>query len=1288
MASTPPSKRSRADLGTLRVAAPGELLDAHRFTVQRVLGQGASGAVYQAYDRVREALVAVKVLSRVDPAALFRFKAEFRTLVGLSHPNLLQLHELVSNAEQWLLTMELVEGGDFLSYVRGQAPTEALAAMASDPANDSGATEDFGLVERPFDPRAASAPASSAPASSAPVAIAPACGVFDERRLRESLRQLCQGLRALHRAGRVHRDLKPANVLVFEASGRVVICDFGLALQTPEGSSSTETSEIAGTLVYMSPEQAMGLAINEATDWYAVGVMLYQALTGITPFSATLSHREAIAAKVLRTPAHPSTLAPAAPRDLAELAMALLLPVPAFRPGYREVMQSLGKDAEASGPAKTPSFRPRRAQRLTGRDAEFAALEAVLERVRSSGARLVFVAGQSGMGKSALVSAFLEAAEQRDCLILAGRCYEREQLPYKAFDPLMDALSSHLLKLDPDVVQGALPPGTEALRRLFPVLDRVPALRDFVPDARVSNAFDPRREAFAALRELLRKLSASKPVVLYVDDLQWGDMDSAPLFLELLREPDAPAVLMLCAYRSEEQEHSPLLRLLEGDYLRDGGVAAPERVEVSQLTEAQSVGLALSLLPSVPDAEAIAAQIGKEARGSPFFVGELAAYVRAMGNQAAMGITLEAVIRARISALPEEQHRLLSLVAVAARPEPLELIFRNAALGSSALGALSALEAQCLVRTTGPLPTDRVEVYHDNIRDAAYRMLSEEARQSTHRRLAEAIEQASGEPEPLFRHWYAAGDRARAAEYAILAAASAERSLAYDRTAELYESALELVAASDPRRQELQEQLGNALMGAGHGARAARVFFAAVPGAAVERAGELRRLGIAQLVRAGLIDAAFAELAKAEHLIGISVPTTNTRAVLMLAWRKTAASLACKRFQFRSGPVEPALSARMSTLWAIGSALACVDPLRGGVYSMELVRLALATGDAYHLACGLSQWSTMVASKSTGRGQMEWLVERCLEAAGRSGEPHALSVMTGTVGVSRMLQGRFAEAVRMTRLSWELLQRQRSATVAWDRVTMVFFELIALAVLGDVKQLIERVPEAARAADARGDRLASTLFRSFRCSWAHLGIDDPDQARAQLERADKDWRHSDYSLPSFYLTHGLGEIALYSGEGVEGALARVEREWKASFFLRQIQSVRIDLLWLQARLVLRLPDSAQQAELRELARKNARALEREGVAWSLAHGRLVEAALLRAVDPARALELLREAASLAEALDMKLQSAVARALIARLQSAPGDRAPEELVYAEIRGYGVKCPQRFVNVLAPGFEAPA
>ncbi len=212
-----------------------------RFQVLACVGRGASGVVYEVHDRERDARLALKALHAPTAEAILLLKNEFRSVQDVRHRNLVELHELFEEKGQWFFTMEFVPGCDFLTYVRGSSAAAALASGALGEQTNT---------------------------------------TLDESRLRAVLGQMAQGLSALHRAQKVHRDVKPSNVQV-TADGRVVILDFGIVSEVGRDAGR---EGIVGTVYYMAPEQALGEQTGPAADWYALGVMLYQALTGRVPF--------------------------------------------------------------------------------------------------------------------------------------------------------------------------------------------------------------------------------------------------------------------------------------------------------------------------------------------------------------------------------------------------------------------------------------------------------------------------------------------------------------------------------------------------------------------------------------------------------------------------------------------------------------------------------------------------------------------------------------------------------------------------------------------------------------------------------------------------------------------------------------------------------------------------------------------------------------------------------------------------------------------------------------------
>jgi hypothetical protein len=551
----------------------------------------------------------------------------------------------------------------------------------------------------------------------------------------------------------------------------------------------------------MSPEQGAGDPLGPASDFYSMGVMLYEALTGKVPFRGTFL--EVLNAKRAGDVPSPGTIAPEVPPHLDDLCRDLLRMDPRARPSGEEVLRRLG-GAPPKAAAVAAGAGP-----LVGRDRHLQALREAFEAAVAGVQTTVCVQGASGAGKTALIRAFVEQLrdEVPGLLVLTGRCYQRESVPYKGVDSLVDALHRYLSRLDAAEIDALLPRDIAAAEQLFPVLhdlgDLMRMRRRVVP-ALVADQHEMRRRAFAAIRELLVRLADRTTLVIVIDDLQWGDVDSAELLEHVLQPPDAPPLLFLAAYRSDAAATAPFVRAFRER------VAARD-VAVDALTPEESRRLALELLGDrVAEPAAVANLIAEESGGSPFFVNEL---VRAFA-MAGPAVGIREVLQVRLRSLEPPALALLQMICVHARPI-LRAPLHRALSGGEFEKTLTTLAIQNLIRTRETADGEAVEPYHDRIAEAALAMLNKDELRRRHAQLAAALEKFEADAELLADHFLAAGLRDRAAVYVERAAEKAAAALAFDRAARLFRRALTLDPANaDALRRRLDEILANA--GRGH----------------------------------------------------------------------------------------------------------------------------------------------------------------------------------------------------------------------------------------------------------------------------------------------------------------------------------------------------------------------------------------------------------------------------------------------------------------------------------------
>lgn len=1205
----------------LQFSSQGSLAQG-RLQVLRRLGGGGMGTVYEALDQGRT--VALKTLNRVHAAQVYRLKTEFRRLAELAHPNVVSVYELFSENEHWFFTMALV---------RGQPLTEVVPdrrVHGDDPC------------------------------------------LFDAARLRDVVRQLIQGTSAIHAAGLVHRDLKPANVML-QDDGRLVIVDFGLVSEPFAGGvGQTVDNRVSGTLGFIAPELLTGASVTPASDWYAVGAIIHQLLTGRVPRAG--KEPESVREPGVREPGGGDAVL----EPLRSLCRRLLCRDPSARPTQEALLWETRDWAIADREQLSPVVAAAMGERFVGRAAELAAITRAAERVRQGQPGVCLVHGECGVGKTALLRVAAASLRLQSALVLTVRCSAWESVPYKGLDGAMDGVSRLLLKLDDEQAAQLVPRHVDALTRLFPALLRsdifsAAAARQ---QSRSEEEVSLKRRAFAGCRDLFCRLGERHLLALIVDDLHWADSETIPLLAEILSGRDLPNLLLVASYRNEGARPREF-----GSVLGASSQVEVTDICVGKLTPSECRELVLEHCP--PDTQVgseLLDRISRESDGLPFYVSELARQFLESAR-AEDGVSLPSFMAARIESLPPAAKQLLEIVAVAVRPI-------TTAIASFCLTdvseSLRVLISSNLVRVVVLDEPERgFEPYADEVRRATLQLLGERRIGELHRTLAAALESLSGvEPHWLLSHYRGGGLHERAREYSIIAARRALSVLAFDHAASMYLSALEYVTEKEPGWCEINVGCAEAMAKAGRGEEAAQAYVRAAAACTGREQIALRSLAVSQWMRSGHVDRGLELLKETLQALGISWPKTRQSAVAQLLLNRAKIQIrGLKGVLQDEAAVPPVLLQRLDALHPAQTALGTFDHLLGAYFASEALFLALQAGEPKRLVGVLATESVynVMLRGVDGEDRAARAYQRLEEAKARCPGAYETALAQISLSMCAFWAGRWRD-VHDTARRAQLILREQVAGSTWEISLVRSIRYTVLVQTARASELAKEVPEELSCSAERGD-FCSQLDLMQRMVTLHLMRDEAEAATSMLERMLTLRRqHPLCSLDHLIMSSAVA-VRLYRGQARE-ARQELASRWKQcqALGVHRLPLVRLTKLGMEADCIFAEVETSAGARSRQLQRL-AKLAAKQSVAWAEGLSRSLSGMATEvAGQSVRASYHYTSAARLLQNHGVEGPALVAQMRAARLSADRAGKAAVEESMADLAARGVVAPERWASVI--------
>ncbi|MCA9194706.1 MAG: protein kinase [Planctomycetales bacterium] len=688
------------------------------FLLTHMIGRGGMGYVYSAIDLRNAAQVAIKISRRMDGYSIFRFLEEFRWLSQIDHNHVVKLYDAFSEGDHRFFSMELVEGMDIVTWYRENAvPGENWTA------------------------------------------------------LRMYLSQIASAIDYLHQLGLVHRDIKATNILI--SKKRAVLLDLGLVIRANQPSPSINgawVDEIVGTLDYMAPERILRQPPVPANDWYSFGVVIYEILVGrFPPIKVDLSQTRDTDRYFLDASQLLKDLSDC-PKDLATLVLQLLQPDPANRPSGESIIKQLGGSITRPSKLSVDVTCPRRNQILDKLDYLFETFR------HDHQAQVICIRGESGIGKSTLVSHWLCRLNTRDLTVLRIRCHQEDHTPLRLLAAILREVIQQLMFKPSMQWQATVNKFGPTIADIFPQIHHLIGATPSANELLKSNPMPGLLSmGLQAVQSLLIELTQLQPMLLAIESAHWADIESCEVLAKLTSSSDQfHGIVVLCD--EEEVENNPVnscFLMGQNPATEDSNRNNLTRIHLDPLPNevcqellqqwSESAGLPLNADDSL--------QLILASGGNPFLLEEVfRSYVRQFQHSEHHGPTSDAQlsVRHRIGRLPRTAEKVLQFLTVADSAvgfHQLQMVSR--VLPNQLLHTVSLLSSQGWIRNGGQGFDPSIEIAHERFRKAIIQIMPPAQLQRRHFRWGRILscETPKNWPRIAFHYQSAGYFREAAASY-------------------------------------------------------------------------------------------------------------------------------------------------------------------------------------------------------------------------------------------------------------------------------------------------------------------------------------------------------------------------------------------------------------------------------------------------------------------------------------------------------------------------------------------